>query len=92
MDLTSNESLEFTLQSDGSLEFNLSEGENVSFELSTPTGVNVEAYNGSYEVNASSEAQTLSTRNKLLTADMIINPIPSNYGLITWNGSTLTVS
>lgn len=23
---------------------------------------------------------------------VIINPIPSNYGLITWNGSTLTVS
>lgn len=22
----------------------------------------------------------------------IINPIPQNYGLITWNGSTLTVS
>ena len=51
-----------------------------------------EPYDGSYEVTPSSEEQTLSTTGKLLSRDLKVNPIPSNYGLITWNGVTLTVS
>ena len=51
-----------------------------------------EPYEGSYNVIPTSETQTLSTNGKLLARDLTINPIPSNYGLITWNGSTLTVS
>ena len=43
---------------------------------------------------------TPSAETQILTADegydglgtVTINPIPSNYGLITWNGSVLTVS
>lgn len=49
-------------------------------------------YTGPTQVTPSAETQTLSTTNKTVTADIIINPIPSNYGLITWNGSVLTVS
>lgn len=49
-------------------------------------------YEGSYEITPSSETQTLQTNGKRMTDDLIINPIPSNYGLITWNGSVLTVS
>lgn len=49
-------------------------------------------YSGEYEFTPSSVAQTIPTANKTLEEDIIINPIPSNYGLITWNGSTLTVS
>lgn len=51
-----------------------------------------EPYEGSYEVTPSAETQTLSTRNLRMTDNITINPIPSNYGLITWDGSTLTVS
>lgn len=51
-----------------------------------------EPYEGSYSVTPTSETQTLPTNGKLLARDLTINPIPSNYGLITWNGSTLTVS
>ena len=40
----------------------------------------------------SEETQTLQTANKTVLQNIIINPIPSNYGKITWNGSTLTVS
>ena len=50
------------------------------------------AYEGSYEITPSAEAQTIPTRNLRMTDDLVVNPIPSNYGLITWNGSTLTVS
>lgn len=49
-------------------------------------------YDGPYEVTPTNQAQTLLTAAKALTGNVIINPIPSNYGLITWNGSTLTVS
>lgn len=49
-------------------------------------------YTGTYEVTPSSSTQTLSVSDKRMTQDVVINPIPSNYGLITWNGSYLTVS
>lgn len=49
-------------------------------------------YEGSYQITPTQSAQTLETADKHTLADIIINPIPSNYGLITWNGSTLTVS
>lgn len=51
-----------------------------------------ESYEGEYTVTPSQEAQTLPTAGCLLTQNVVVNPIPSNYGLITWNGSTLTVS
>ena len=49
-------------------------------------------YSGQTEVTPSEETQTLQTANRTVLQNIIINPIPSNYGLITWNGSTLTVS
>lgn len=51
-----------------------------------------DTYTGSYEVTPSAETQTLATANKVLTEDIVVNPIPSNYGLITYNGSFITVS
>lgn len=50
------------------------------------------SYDGMTEVMPSSETQILETRNMALYDNITINPIPSNYGLITWDGSTLTVS
>ena len=49
-------------------------------------------YEGSYEVTPSAEEQVLSTKYLRMTDDVRINPIPQNYGLITWNGAFLTVS
>lgn len=49
-------------------------------------------YHGEYTVTPSAEAQVLDTRGKNLAEDVVIAPIPNNYGLITWDGSTLTVS
>lgn len=50
------------------------------------------SYQGSYTVTPSNAVQTLPTNGMLMSGDLKVNPIPSNYGLITWNGSTLTVS
>ena len=49
-------------------------------------------YSGEYEVTPSMEEQVLPTTGKTLARDVVIGAIPSNYGLITWSGSVLTVS
>lgn len=59
---------------------------------SLQTVVDVDDYTGEYEVTPSAEAQTLQTNGLRMLGNVTINPIPSNYGLITWDGITLTVS
>ena len=49
-------------------------------------------YTGEIEVTPSAYEQTLYTEDLVLMKNIKINPIPQNYGLITWNGSTLKVS
>lgn len=49
-------------------------------------------YNGNYTVTPSLATQVLNTAGSILVQNITINPIPSNYGLITWDGSVLTVS
>ena len=55
-------------------------------------GIAVADYTGSYTVDPSQQTQVLPTMNRTLNQNIIINPLPSYYGLITWDGSTLTVS
>lgn len=61
-------------------------------EISGGGGEIIPNYLGPYTVTPTQYTQILSTENKKATQDIVINPIPSNYGLITWNGSFLTVS
>lgn len=62
-------------------------------ELGIVTGISDRpAYTGPTEVTPTREMQVLYTANKSVLSNITVNPIPSNYGLITWNGSTLTVS
>ena len=51
-----------------------------------------EIYDGPYEFTPSQETQTVSTADKLLLENIVINPIPQNYGLVTYNGAIITVS
>lgn len=51
-----------------------------------------DVYKGQTEVTPSPYTQTLLTADKLLKENIIINPIPNNYGLITWDGQKLIVS
>lgn len=51
-----------------------------------------EHYRGSYAVTPGDDAQTLQTSGKFMEGDVVIAPIPNNYGLIAWDGSVLTVS
>ena len=49
-------------------------------------------YEGYYNVTPGTLPQTLNTRDRLLTQDVIVGAIPQNYGLVTWNGAWLTIS
>ena len=55
-------------------------------------GGSVPVYPGPTEFTPSAEKQTIGVSGYRLKENITINPIPSNYGLITWDGSTLTVS
>ena len=55
-------------------------------------GAEGEPYEGPYEVTPTQETQVLRTAQKVSSRNIVVNPIPSNYGLITWDGSVLTVS
>ena len=67
-------------------------GHSVSGSISIGSGSNVPTYSGEYIVTPAAETQTLSTAGYKLIDNITINSIPSNYGLITWDGSVLTVS
>ena len=43
-------------------------------------------------ITPSTSSQTVGGANYMMEGAVTINPIPSNYGLITWDGATLTVS
>lgn len=58
----------------------------------TETGSAYPTYTGETELTPTQYTQTLNTENTTILENITINPIPTNYGLITWNGSTLTVS
>ena len=46
-------------------------------------------YDGQTEFTPSRESQVVETTAHVLLADIVINPIPSNYGLITDHGGGL---
>ena len=65
-----------------------------SYSVDVVTGILVSgvSYDGPYEVTPSLQAQVLDTYHKTMAGNLTINPIPSNYGLISWDGAVLTVS
>ena len=81
-----------TLTSPGTISGCLSGGQTIAGSLTIPNAVLPPAYEGPYEVTPMQRTQTLATDSLYMRGNITINPIPSNYGLITWNGSTLTVS
>ena len=66
---------------------------NVAAAVITPVySREVEYYDGQYEFEPSNNAQIIQIKKLMAAADIIINPIPSNYGLITWSGAGIRVS
>lgn len=76
----------------GRLDATLAGVQSLTATLSLPQAVAVDEYSGPYEFTPGNAPQVVEIANKKATADITIGPIPDNYGLITWDGSTLTVS
>lgn len=49
-------------------------------------------YQGQYNFTPTQSTQIIECAELTMTQNVTINPIPNNYGLITWNGSFLRVS
>ena len=81
-----------TLSASGGLSGKLTQDAQLQGLLTIPTAINVDAYDGPYEFTPTQEAQTVNIQYKTALQNITINPIPSNYGLVTWNGSIMTVS
>lgn len=60
--------------------------------LTVPAEAGGIVYDGETDVTPSAVEQRLETAGRMMREDIVIRPIPRNYGLITWNGTTITVS
>ncbi len=49
-------------------------------------------YDGADTVTPSGQQQRLQTEGLMMRGDVIIEPIPQNYGLVTWDGIKITIS
>lgn len=60
--------------------------------LHIPETIGSERYQGEYEFTPSESTQVVQVADKTAMQDIVINPIPSNYGCISWDGRCITVS
>lgn len=81
-----------TLSKGLTLQGSLSAPQKIEGQLTIPNAILPPSYEGPYEVTPGAEEQTLETNALYMTGNITIEAIPSNYGLITWSGNTLTVS
>lgn len=81
-----------TLTSAATLSGSLASAARLTGGLTIPAERPAVIYDGPTEFTPAQEAQTIEIAGMWAPDDIIINPIPSNYGLITWNGATLLVS
>ncbi len=79
------------LASGGTVTGRISPGATLTATLSSALPVSG-VYEGPYTVVPARTAQTLHTAGTIAARDIIVEAIPQNYGLITWNGAVLTVS
>lgn len=49
-------------------------------------------YPGPYSVTPSAETQILRTEGMQMDQNVVVNPIPSNYGRIAWDGAVLRIT
>lgn len=80
-----------SLSAPSSIVGNLSAPATIEGDLSIPSSGSV-IYTGAYEFTPTRETQVINIDHKEALRNITINPIPQNYGLITYNGSIITVS
>ena len=55
-------------------------------------GARIPTYTGEYQFTPSEEEQTVNIDGMVADGNIIINPIPNNYGLVTRVGAILTIT
>ena len=85
--------IKLTVNTNTEAVLNITGSENIGLDAEPSIVIDrTTVYDGAYEWTPTDALQTIEIANKKALENIKINPIPSNYGLITWNGSTLTVS
>ena len=77
---------------DDSVRLRVGEGDSLKLRVPDTSLQTIRRYDGPVTVTPSEETQTLATAGLAVMQNITVNPIPSNYGLITYNGSVITVS
>ena len=54
--------------------------------------LNPDPYEGEYEFTPTGETQIVRTKHKTLDKNIVINPIPQNYGLVSYDGRIITIT
>lgn len=68
-------------------------GENLKAEFGEVIEIPVtDYYEGDYSITPTTQEQIVPIIGKTARHNITVGAIPQNYGLITWNGATLTVS
>lgn len=80
-----------TLQETVTLRGTLQSTSDLSADLTVPPIRGGIPYGGRYEVTPTEETQILPTRGRILARDIIVNPIPTNYGRVTWTSGHLLI-
>lgn len=60
--------------------------------LNTPEIISPPIYDGPTIITPTQTRQELNTAGYMLDGNITVEPIPQNYGLITYNGGIITVS
>lgn len=86
--------ISFTIRGPAPIGFSVGTPQALDFDISRFAVVRqaLPAYDGPMEVTPSRATQVLLTNERSVYGNITVNPIPSNYGLITYNGSKITVS
>ena len=66
-------------------------GDKVGVLKAVGGGGGVPAYHGQTEFVPSDQTQVIQAEGYRMRENIIIDPVPSNYGRLVWNGHTLTV-
>lgn len=80
-----------SINGDDPIDLSVSDSDQIQFDFAIG-GVSGEHYAGTTEITPDGSDHTLLTAGMVVDEDIVIHKIPSNYGLITWDGSTLMVS
>ena len=81
-----------TLNGIGRIDGTLSGMATLNAGLTVPEVVEPNPFTGAYQYTPTQQSQTIEIQGLQAVENIIINPIPHNYGLISWNGLGIRVS